>query len=82
MTKKIASGVVHKVPFDLQKALLANPKVLTAWNTLTPLGRNEWICWTISVKQTQTRKEHIDRVCSELLEGKHRPCCWPGCTHR
>jgi hypothetical protein len=25
---------------------------------------------------------HIKRVRSELLEGKRRPCCWLGCTHR
>jgi uncharacterized protein YdeI (YjbR/CyaY-like superfamily) len=83
MTKPtIAEGVVHEVPADLRKALVANPDVLGKWNDLTPLARNEWICWTTLVKKAETRKEHIQRLCEELLEGKRRPCCWPGCPHR
>ena len=79
---KVAEGVVHKVPPDLKKALVSSPKVLELWNDLTPLSRNEWICWTISVKQETTRKDHVRRVVSELKEGMRRPCCWIGCTHR
>ncbi len=78
----IASGVVHTVPADLKKTLAALPKVLTKWNGLTPLARNEWICWITSVKKSETRQNHIERVCKELIEGKRRPCCWPGCSHR
>jgi len=80
--KTIATGVVHKVPKDLREALISNPDVLAKWNDLTPLARNEWICWTMSVKKPETRRDHIERVCSELKEGKRRPCCWPGCPHR
>jgi hypothetical protein len=79
---KIASGTVHTVPADLRKALTANTDVLSTWNSLTPLARNEWICWTISVKTPETRKEHVARVRTELEEGKRRPCCWLGCIHR
>jgi len=83
MTKQdVATGVVHKVPADLRKALTADRKALAAWEDITPLARNEWICWTISVKTPETRKEHITRVVSELKEGMRRPCCWMGCTHR
>ncbi len=82
MNSKISSGVVHKLPSDLQKALTASPKALAAWEDITPLARNEWICWTISVKKTETRKDHVRRVISELIEGIRRPCCWPGCSHR
>ena len=78
----IAEGVVHTVPEDLRKALISNKEVLEKWNSLTPLARNEWICWTTSVKKEETRKEHVERLSGELLEGKHRPCCWPGCPHR
>ncbi len=53
-----------------------------AWDSLTPLSRNEWICWVTIVKKAETRKEHIVRMKGELLEGKRRPCCWPGCPHR
>ncbi|MBU1202646.1 YdeI/OmpD-associated family protein [Patescibacteria group bacterium] len=79
---KISGGVVHAVPADLKKALSASIKIATAWNDLTPLARNEWICWTTSVKKLETRKQHIERVCADMLKGKRRPCCWPGCPHR
>jgi len=78
----IATGVVHEVPEDLHEALAEDPEALKRWNSLTPLARNEWICWTISVKKPETRADHIERVSSELKEGKRRPCCWPGCRHR
>lgn len=81
-TATISSGVVHELPTDLQKALLANPTALAAWEDITPLARNEWICWTITVKQQKTRDEHVQRVVTELTEGKRRPCCWAGCIHR
>lgn len=80
--RDISSGVVHTVPDDLRKALVLSSPVREAWNDLTPLARNEWICWVSSVKKTETRKKHIQRVCTQLLEGKRRPCCWPGCPHR
>lgn len=80
--KEIAAGVVHDLPPDLRKALAANKAALAKWNGLTPLARNEWICWTISVKQQKTRDEHVRRVVEELVEGKRRPCCWIGCIHR
>src|ERR1700674_5137788 len=82
MTKKILGGVAHDLPTDLRKALASDPKALAAWEDITPLARNEWICWTISVKTPEKRQEHIDRVRSELKEGMRRPCCWYGCTHR
>ncbi len=83
MTKKdISSGVVHEVPADLRKALTSDPKAFAAWEDLTPLARNEWICWVTFVKKDETRKEHIKRTTSELKEGMRRPCCWLGCIHR
>ncbi len=80
--KDISNGTVHEIPADLRKALASDPKALTEWESLTPLARNEWICWTISVKRLETREEHIERVCTELKEGMRRPCCWYGCIHR
>lgn len=80
--EKIADGTVHKIPKDLQKALNDVPEARLIWQSLTPLARNEWICWTISVKQDATRKNHVKRVISELQEGIRRPCCWLGCIHR
>ncbi|HMX77381.1 MAG TPA: YdeI/OmpD-associated family protein [Chitinophagaceae bacterium] len=78
----IEEGVVHTVPDDIKKALLSNKSLLEKWNKLTPLARNEWICWTTIVKQEETRKEHVARLKEEILDGKKRPCCWPGCPHR
>jgi uncharacterized protein YdeI (YjbR/CyaY-like superfamily) len=80
--KKISEGTAHKLPTDLKKALVSDSKTLTLWESLTPLARNEWICWTISVKTPETRNEHVKRVVSELKEGMRRPCCWIGCIHR
>jgi uncharacterized protein YdeI (YjbR/CyaY-like superfamily) len=83
MTKKeVATGVVHRVPADLRKALLADESAQERWEDLTPLARNEWICWVISTKKPETRSNHVDRVITELLQGMRRPCCWMGCNHR
>jgi hypothetical protein len=80
--KKISAGVVHELPPDLKKALLSDKAALEKWEQITPLARNEWICWVISVKTEETRKEHVNRVCPELKQGIKRPCCWIGCIHR
>ena len=79
---RVSDGVVHGVPDDLRKALALDAEALAKWESLTPLARNEWICWTISVKKQETRDEHVERVVSELNEGIRRPCCWIGCIHR
>jgi len=84
MAKKtaISGGVVHELPADMKKALGADPAALAAWEDITPLARNEWICWTTLVKKQETRDEHVERAVKQLREGKRRPCCWPGCPHR
>jgi hypothetical protein len=81
-TRSISDGVVHTVPDDLGEALTSSPEALAAWEGLTPLARNEWICWIESVKKAETRRHHIERAVTELIEGKRRPCCWYGCIHR
>lgn len=80
--RKIAGGVVHDLPQDLKKALVALPAALETWDDITPLARNEWICWIESAKKIETREKRIAWGCSDLAEGKRRPCCWPGCSHR
>jgi uncharacterized protein YdeI (YjbR/CyaY-like superfamily) len=80
--RSIADGLVHKLPADLKAALLAAPKALAAWRDITPLARNEWICWVTSPKKPETRARHIQRANGDLAAGKRRPCCWPGCPHR
>jgi hypothetical protein len=78
----ISDGVAHKSPLDLKKALELDEKAHQIWEGLTPLARNEWVCWVTYVKKEETRKDHVKRTVSELKEGKRRPCCWIGCIHR
>lgn len=82
MSNSVSGGVVHEIPKDLITALISDKKALSLWESLTPLARNEWICWTIFVKKEETRKDHVKRVLDELKEGMRRPCCWLGCIHR
>ena len=79
---EISAGVVHSMPDDLGEALLADTVALERWEDITPLARNEWICWVESAKKIETRLRRIERVRSELKEGIRRPCCWAGCPHR
>jgi len=80
--RAIPGGVVHDLPADLQDALLGDPEALSTWHDITPLARNEWICWIGSAKKDETRRKRVDWGRSSLSEGKRRPCCWPGCPHR
>ncbi len=82
MTSNISNGIFHPVPDDMIKALSNNADIVVKWNSLTPIQRNEWICWVTLVKRTETRVEHISRMLEEIEEGKRQPCCWPGCPHR
>ena len=79
---QIPGGVVHDAPADLADALATDPQALATWTDITPLARNEWICWIESAKKAETRRKRIDWGRENLHEGKRRPCCWPGCPHR
>lgn len=81
-SNSVPGGVVHDLPDDLRDALADDPAVLAAWCDITPLARNEFICWVDDAKQPATRQRRIRRTGEELAEGKRRPCCWPGCKHR
>lgn len=78
----LPGGVVHELPPDLITALTASAAALAAWHDITPLARNEFICWVEDAKQAKTRERRIRRTREELEEGQRRPCCWPGCKHR
>ncbi|MDP2647764.1 MAG: YdeI/OmpD-associated family protein [Candidatus Yanofskybacteria bacterium] len=83
MTKKGTSTAgVHKVPADLRNVLISSGVARVAWKDITPLARNEWICWIVSAKKPETRSYRIERTHRELIDGKRRPCCWAGCAHR
>lgn len=82
MASDFPQGTVHTAGPDMQSAIEAEPDFLALWQSLTPLGRNEFICWVDDAKQSKTRERRIRRTGEELLEGKRRPCCWAGCIHR
>ena len=81
-TQQLPGGVVHGLPKDLRETLVSSAMALDAWKDITPLARNEFICWVEDAKQQKTRERRIRRTREELEEGQRRPCCWPGCSHR
>lgn len=80
--KERAAGPVHTLPADLRKAVEADAVARALWADITPLARNEWICWVTSAKKDETRKRRIDVGLDKMRKGMRRPCCWPGCPHR
>ena len=82
MKNKIRAGPVHKIPADLRKVIHSSKAMKKEWENLTPLGRNEWICWVEEAKKDETRNHRIERTHNEIMQGKRRPCCWAGCIHR
>lgn len=82
MNKKISAGVVHELPADLKAMLISSPGILAMWEDITPLARNEWICWITSAKKLETRSHRIEVTKSKMSKGMRRPCCWEGCGHR
>jgi Bacteriocin-protection, YdeI or OmpD-Associated len=81
-SSRVPGGAMHKLPGDLRNAVIANPTAFDAWKDITPLARNEFICWVEDAKQEMTRERRIRGTQEKLEEGRRRPCCWPGCKHR
>ena len=79
---KLSPGTIHPIPSDLKKAVLGAPKIHALWEDITPLARNEWICWVTSAKKAETRDIRIEKMLSKMKGGMRRPCCWAGCPHR
>jgi uncharacterized protein YdeI (YjbR/CyaY-like superfamily) len=73
---------VHKLPADFREAIASDPKARALWDDITPLARNEWICWVTDGKLAATRGIRIGKALSKMRGGMRRPCCWPGCPHR
>lgn len=72
----------HRLPADFGGAIASDAAVRSAWAGITPLARNEWICWVTSAKKAETRKHRIVVGLDKMRKGMRRPCCWPGCPHR
>ncbi|MBP6869231.1 MAG: YdeI/OmpD-associated family protein [Candidatus Pacebacteria bacterium] len=75
-------GVVHRTPADFNTALKGTSKALATWSDITPLARNEWVCFIMSGKKAETRGIRIEKALSKLSSGMRRPCCFAGCPHR
>jgi uncharacterized protein YdeI (YjbR/CyaY-like superfamily) len=82
MSAAVPGGTVHELPRDLLEGLQASDTAMAAWLDITPLARNEFICWVEDAKREATRERRVRRTREELEEGMRRPCCWPGCAHR
>ncbi|HYM16603.1 MAG TPA: YdeI/OmpD-associated family protein [Dehalococcoidia bacterium] len=80
--RETAVEVVHRTPADLRKAIASDPMVRHVWADITPLARNEWICWVTSAKKDATRVRRIAVGLDKMRKGMRRPCCWAGCPHR
>jgi hypothetical protein len=82
-TTLFPAGTIHNaLPLALKGAVESSKLAQTAWVGITPLARNEWICWVQSAKFSETRAHRIEVAVDMLKAGKRRPCCWPGCSHR
>jgi uncharacterized protein YdeI (YjbR/CyaY-like superfamily) len=77
-----AAGMLHRLPADFRKAIDADDIASDVWAGITPLARNEWICWVTSAKKDETRKKRIIVGLDKMRKGMRRPCCWAGCPHR
>jgi len=81
-TRAIAGGAIHKLPSDFRRAIASDAAAKSLWAAITPLARNEWICWVTSAKKKETRERRIEVGLDKMRGGMRRPCCWPGCPHR
>ncbi len=80
--QKVSAGALHKLPDDVKKMILSDPKIHKLWEDITPLARNEWICWMTSGAMAETRTKRIKVGKDKMQKGERRPCCWQGCPHR
>ena len=72
--REVSGGVVHDLPDDMRHALSGDADALAAWEDITLLARNEWICWVTIVKTTATRRRHIEQMLDMLrseITAKH-----------
>lgn len=81
-TKAIPGGTIHKLTAELRTAIESDAAAKALWTDITPLARNEWICWVTSAKKEETRRRRIEVGLDKMRKGMRRPCCWPGCPHR
>jgi len=72
----VKDWVEPEVPTDLKQAIAADPATRALWPEITPLARWEWIRWTRSTLNPDTRAHRIEVAISKMNAGERRPCCW------
>ena len=77
-----STDMLHSIPTDFRGAIESDSIARRVWADITPLARNEWICWVISAKKKETRDRRISVGLDKMHNGMRRPCCWVGCPHR
>ncbi len=82
MPQEKSKKPVHTLPADMKRAFSAKEDIWQAWQSFTPLAKNEWICWVTSAKEVETREKRLVVGIDKIHKGIRRPCCWPGCPHR
>ncbi len=67
-----SGGTVHKLPADFRKAIESSAAVKGAWADITPLARNEWICWVTSAKKRpeNAASRSASTSCAEACAGR------------
>ncbi len=79
---RLSAGTIHKTPEYVRVLLLASKDASKTWNDITPLARNEWICWIQQAKKEETKVRRLKIMLDKLVSGERRPCCFAGCIHR
>jgi hypothetical protein len=77
----LLGGTAHTLPDDLRATLAADAAASGLRQGLTPLGRNEFICWVEDAKQPATRVRRIVRTLEEWPKASAaRAVGWAACT--
>lgn len=63
------------IPQDIMNMIIKSD-VLEKWDSITRQARWDWLRWIRSTKNKETRNKRIDVMCSKLLSGDKRPCCF------
>lgn len=61
------------VPMNLYKALDAAPSAKKKWKDLTPDERRNFVDWIDEVKESEARRDRVEKVCLTLASGKRHP---------
>ncbi len=61
------------VPMNLYRALSGTPKAKKQWSLLTPDERRDFVSWVNSVKDSDARRDRVEKACLMLAAGKRRP---------